>query len=112
MENPVLLLAFANDRDAYLETLKLESSNISKALEPLEDKSLLKVHREESADTGTILHAINRFDGQMKKFLRCWSGRCPGRPVLLSTAPRMGRIMKLMNISIRYWEQWPISMKN
>lgn len=68
MNQPVLFLAFANDQDDYLEALKKESQSINQALESLEDRGLLRIHREESANTNTILHTINRFDGQIAIF--------------------------------------------
>ncbi len=61
MENPIIFLAFSNSQDNYLTMLKRESKSINRALEALEDKNLVKIVREESADLDTIFHNFNRF---------------------------------------------------
>lgn len=67
-ELPVVILAFANSRDIYLENLNYESKSIIKALAPLEDQGAIRIYREESADTEAILNAVNRFDGAIVFF--------------------------------------------
>ncbi|GAA0859870.1 CHAT domain-containing protein [Aliiglaciecola litoralis] len=49
-ELPVVFLAFANDQDRHLATLKEESRAIFQALQPLEQINALAIHREESAE--------------------------------------------------------------
>ena len=43
-----IILAFANNEDAYLQLLKQESSEIRKALSPLEKREFIKLTNEES----------------------------------------------------------------
>jgi len=68
MENPIIFLAFSNSQDDYLTMLKRESKSIKRALEPLEDKNLVKIVREESADLDTIFHNFNRFKDEIAIF--------------------------------------------
>ena len=68
MENPIIFLAFSNSQDDYLTMLKRESKSINRALESLEDKNLIKIVREESADLDTIFHNFNRFKDEVVIF--------------------------------------------
>lgn len=80
----VILLTFANSRDAYLEALKQESARINQALSPLEDRGAIRLYREESADTEDIMRAFNRFDGLVAGFH--YGGHAHGRGLGLEDA--------------------------
>ena len=80
----VILLTFANDQDAYLDTLKRESARINNALSPLEDRHAIKLYREESADTEDMLRAFNRFDGAIAGFH--YGGHAHGKGLFLEDA--------------------------
>ncbi len=67
-DSPVVFLAFSNSQDAHLHLLKRESSNIKKALEPLDDKQAIKIEREESAGVDEIFHVFNRFKERIHIF--------------------------------------------
>jgi hypothetical protein len=68
MEQPIIFLAFSNSQDDYLTMLKQESKHINRALETLDDKGLVKIVREESADLDTLFHNFNRFKDQVAIF--------------------------------------------
>ncbi|NJN77347.1 MAG: CHAT domain-containing protein [Saprospiraceae bacterium] len=68
MEQPIIFLAFSNSQDDYLTMLKRESKHINRALEALDDKGLVKIVREESADLDTLFHNFNRFKDQIAIF--------------------------------------------
>ena len=68
MEQPIIFLAFSNSQDDYLANLKRESKQINRALESLDDKGLVRIVREESADLETIFHNFNRFKDQVAIF--------------------------------------------
>jgi hypothetical protein len=68
MEQPIIFLAFSNSQDDYLTMLKQESKHINRALEALDDKGLIKIVREESADLDTLFHNFNRFKDQVAIF--------------------------------------------
>jgi hypothetical protein len=68
MEQPIIFLAFSNSQDDYLTMLKQESKHINRALEALDDKGLVKIVREESADLDTLFYNFNRFKDQVAIF--------------------------------------------
>lgn len=68
MEQPIIFFAFSNSQDDYLANLKQESKQVNRALESLDDKGLVKIVREESADLETIFHNFNRFKDQIAIF--------------------------------------------
>jgi hypothetical protein len=85
MSDPiVILLLFANDHNAYLETLKQESARINNALSELEDRSAIRIFREESADTDDIINALNRFDGAIAGFH--FGGHAHGKGLFMEDA--------------------------
>lgn len=85
---PVILLTFANDRTTYLENLKRESRELNQALEPWEDRYAIKVYREENAEAGEIIHAINRFDGAVIIFH--YAGHTEGDKLVLENSEGHG----------------------
>lgn len=124
MQAPILFFAYANDLDNYLPTLKQESKEISQALAALEDRELVKIHREESADTHTILQALNRYDGRIALFhyaghahgqslhLEDQEGQADGLAQLLSRQQNLqfvflngcstrGQVAKLLELGVR-----------
>lgn len=61
MPQPTVFLAFSNDIDNPLSSLKWESQHIYKALSSLEDRGTVKIFREEHASTDDIIVALERF---------------------------------------------------
>lgn len=55
---PVILLAFANDRDAHLELLKEESRELFRTFREMDRKGIVSLHREESAQTRDMYEAL------------------------------------------------------
>ncbi len=68
MSVPVVFLAFANDADAHLDLLKVESKEIMRALQDLDRKEHIKVHREESADLDEVFEALTTFKDRVAIF--------------------------------------------
>lgn len=68
LERPVILLAFANQQDAYLASLKKESDLINEILGVHHDKGAIEIYREESAGVDNIVKAINRFKDRIVVF--------------------------------------------
>ena len=75
MEQPVIFLAFSNSQDDYLKNLKQESKQIFRALESLDDKGLIKIVREESADLESIFYNFNQYKDRIvliSLWRSCW----------------------------------------
>lgn len=60
MPTPVVFLAFSNDVDNPLSSLGQESRHIYQVLSTLEDRRIIRVFREENADTDKIIATLNR----------------------------------------------------
>jgi hypothetical protein len=65
---PVVFLAFANDMDSHLATLKDESRALYAALQPLEQTNAISVHREESVEFDELYQDLLAFDGRIVVF--------------------------------------------
>lgn len=68
MPTPLIFLTFANDTDAHLALLKEESRMLYRALEELERKEYIKIHREESAEARDIFAGFARYKDQVAIF--------------------------------------------
>lgn len=73
MPIPVVFLAFSNDIENPLSSLKQESRNLNQGLALLEDRGMIKLFREESATTEDIISTLERIgnpenDYQLKIF--------------------------------------------
>ncbi|MBN1560832.1 CHAT domain-containing protein [candidate division KSB1 bacterium] len=65
---PVIVLAFSNDRDNYLETIKEERKNIFNALQDYHDKGYILVHKEESTAIEDIFKLFRRYNDRIAIF--------------------------------------------
>ena len=65
MQTPVVLAVFANAKDRYLESLKLESRNLDQTLSLKDDLGVIKFYREESVETEEVLAALERFEDRL-----------------------------------------------
>lgn len=68
MNTPLIFLTFANDADAHLFLLKEESRMLYRALEEIERKEYIKIHREESAEARDIFAGFARYKDQVAIF--------------------------------------------
>lgn len=68
VKSPVVFLAFANDMDRHLATLKDESRAVYDALQPLEHANAVTLHREESAEFDELYNDLLAFDGRIVVF--------------------------------------------
>lgn len=68
MSVPIIFLAFANDTQNHLATLKRESSECFRALRELDLQEFVKVHREESADLGDLFDALTSYRDRVAIF--------------------------------------------
>jgi hypothetical protein len=64
----VIVLAFANDRDEYLEMITRERKNIFKALQNHHDKGFVQVHKEENTSLEDIFNLFNRYHDRIVIF--------------------------------------------
>lgn len=67
-KEPVILLTFANQRNAHLANLKKESSLIEQALAKIVDQGAVRLWRDESTQVDDLIKAFNRFDGEINIF--------------------------------------------
>lgn len=67
-KRPVVFLAFANDMDSHLATLKDESRAVYDALQPLEQANAVDVHREESAEFDELYQDLLDYSGRIVVF--------------------------------------------
>lgn len=81
---PVILLTFANQQDAYLANLKRESTQIEQALAKIVDQGAVRLWRKESTDTADLIGAFNRFDGKVAIFH--YGGHAHGKGLELEDA--------------------------
>ncbi|MEZ4995625.1 MAG: CHAT domain-containing protein [Saprospiraceae bacterium] len=65
---PVLFFAFANEQGRFLDYLKRESTNIQKALLPIDAKGFIKVVREESTETSDLFRIFQAYRDRMAVF--------------------------------------------
>lgn len=68
MPTPLIFLTFANDTDTHLFLLKEESRMLYRALEEIERKEYIKIHREESAEARDIFAGFARYKDQVAIF--------------------------------------------
>jgi len=66
--NPVIVLAFANDQDKYLEMIRRERKNVFKALQSYHDQGYVQVHKEESTAIKDIFDLFNRYTDRIAIF--------------------------------------------
>ncbi|UCH94962.1 MAG: CHAT domain-containing protein, partial [Candidatus Aminicenantes bacterium] len=65
---PIIILAFANDNDAYLPMIVRERKNIFKTLQNYHDKGFVQVHKEESTSIADIFALFNRYSDRIAIF--------------------------------------------
>ncbi len=80
-KQPVILLTFANDEDAYLDMLKAESTAVYDALEDVQNEDLVDIKREESATLDIIADRLNKYQNSITIFH--YSGHASGQHLQL-----------------------------
>ena len=65
---PVIILAFSNDQDAYLQMIVRERKNIFKALQRHHDLGYIQVHKEENTSIEDIFDLFNRYTDRIAIF--------------------------------------------
>ena len=70
MFNPsIVFLAFANDKEEFLKSLKDESRAVYQALEPVEKNyGSIQIKREESAENNDISHYLGSYKNRIVVF--------------------------------------------
>ena len=84
MKGPVIFLAFANDHDDYLPSIKRERKNIKRALNRHHDEGLIRVEAEPNTTLEDIFEAFNRFNDEVAIFH--YGGHAGGTHLQLETA--------------------------
>jgi hypothetical protein len=67
-KRPMVFLAFANDMDSHLSTLKNESRAVYEVLQPLERTNVIDVHRKESTESSELYNNLLEFNGRIVVF--------------------------------------------
>ncbi len=80
---PVILLAFANDKDNYLPKIVREGKSISRTLRSHNDKGCIQVHKEENTSLGDIFELFNCYRGRVAIFH--YGGHAGGTHLQLET---------------------------
>lgn len=65
---PTVFIAFANDLDDHLVTLKKESRDIYNALAPLDNQGAIAIHREESIEVDELYQDLLSFNDRLVIF--------------------------------------------
>ncbi len=84
MSKPIFLLAFANDLDAYLPTIKRERKNISRTLRRHHDEGLIQVVAEANSSLEDIFELVLNYDNQLAIFH--YGGHAGGTHLQLESA--------------------------
>ena len=77
----LIILAFANNEDSYLSLLKEESSEIRKALRPLEKRDFIRLENEESTTVKELADML--LDNPDSVVLFHYAGHAGGDELLL-----------------------------
>jgi len=65
---PVVILAFANDQDDYLQNIQVERGAVSRALQDYDDKSYIKLWKQESTSIKDFFDLFDRYAGRVAIF--------------------------------------------
>jgi hypothetical protein len=80
---PIIVLAFTNDNDDYLDMIKRERKNIFKTLQSHNDKGYVQVHKEESTSIDDIFDLFNLYTDRIAIFH--YGGHANGTHLQLET---------------------------
>ncbi len=80
---PVIVLAFANDKDNYMPMISRERKNIYKSLLTHHDNNYIQVHKEESTSVEDIFELFNRYRDRIVIFH--YGGHAGGTHLQLET---------------------------
>ncbi|MCP5107444.1 MAG: CHAT domain-containing protein, partial [bacterium] len=80
---PVIVLAFANDKDNYLPMIARERKNIYKSLLTHHDNNYVQVHKEENTSVEDIFELFNRYRDRIAIFH--YGGHADGTHLQLET---------------------------
>ena len=80
---PIIILAFSNNLDDYLQMIVRERKNIFKALQEYNDRGYIQVHKEENTSIEDIFDLFNRYKDQIAIFH--YGGHADGTQLQLET---------------------------
>jgi hypothetical protein len=80
---PIIILAFANDKDAYLQMIVKESKSIYNTLLNHNDKGFIKLYREENTSITDIFNYFYRYNDEI--FIFHYGGHASGTHLQLET---------------------------
>lgn len=83
---PVVLLAFANDQDAYLQMIVRERKAIAKALQEYDDRRYIKVVKEENTSVKDVFDLCTRYADRVAVFH--YGGHADGTQLQLEAGGR------------------------
>jgi hypothetical protein len=85
---PIVVLAFANDQDAYLQMIVKERKAISKALQDYDDRRYVKVVKEENTSIADLFDLCARYANRVAIFH--YGGHASGTQLQLEAAAGAG----------------------
>lgn len=91
METPAIILAFANQKDSYLEKLKQERKSIEMALREADQKGLIKLQSEAQTDLDDIFQLFDAYRGRIKIFH--YAGHANGQHLALEDKNAKGEAL-------------------
>jgi len=65
---PIVIIAFSNDKDNYLDMIVRERKSIFKSLQNHHDKAFIQVHQEMNTSLEDIFETFNRYKNQVEIF--------------------------------------------
>ncbi|MGB0862649.1 MAG: CHAT domain-containing protein [Saprospiraceae bacterium] len=65
---PIIILAFSNSQDTYLDSIKLEREGTSKALDDLNDANIIGVRKIAHLSNEQLFYYLNRYRHQVRIF--------------------------------------------
>jgi hypothetical protein len=81
---PVVILAFSNDRDDYLQMIVRERKAIARALQDYDDKGYIKVVKEENTSIADVFDLCTRYANRVAIFH--YGGHASGTQLQLEAA--------------------------
>jgi class 3 adenylate cyclase/tetratricopeptide (TPR) repeat protein len=94
---PVIVLAFSNDRDKYLDMINRERKNIFKALQHYDDEEFIQVRKVESTSVEDIFDLFNHYQDQVAIFH--YGGHADGTHLQLETTAGESQLANAMGLA-------------
>lgn len=94
---PVIVLAFSNDRDDYLDMINRERKNIFNALREYDDNELIQVRKQESTSVEDLFELFNLYRDQVAIFH--YGGHANGTHLQLETSEGESQLANALGLA-------------